>query len=116
MRTLPIIAVDEGREGVRPPGLAVPRPPVLPLLRERAVHALDLAVLPGAVRPRVDMADPQGFEQGLEPAAAVAGAVVGHHALDRGPEAGEEGGAPGHERRARALALVGQQLGVGDPC
>lgn len=56
--TTPIIAVDEGREGVRPPGLAAPRPPVLPFLGERAVHALDLAVLPKAVGPGAEVADP----------------------------------------------------------
>ncbi len=95
--------------------LAVPRPGVLPFLGQRAVHALDLAVLPGAVGPRVDMAGALGFEQRVELSAAVARAVVGHHALDPHAHAPEEAQAPAHERRAGALALVGQQLGVGDP-
>lgn len=115
MRTLPIIVFDEGGQGGSPARLAVPRPGVLPFLGQRAVHALDLAVLPGAVGPRVDMAGALGFEQRVELSAAVARAVVGHHALDPHAHALEEAQAPAHERRAGALALVGQQLGVGDP-
>lgn len=115
MRTLPIIVFDEGGQGGSPARLAVPCPGVLPFLGQRAVHALDLAVLPGAVGPRVDMAGALGFEQRVELSAAVARAVVGHHALDPHAHALEEAQAPAHERRAGALALVGQQLGVGDP-
>lgn len=49
--------LDEGGQGVRPARLAAPRPGVLPLLGQRAVHALDLVVLSGAEGPGVDMAD-----------------------------------------------------------
>lgn len=114
MRALPIVALDEGREGVRPPGLALPCPSVLPLLRDGAVHPLHLAVLPRAVGPRVDVPGAGGGEQLVELAAAVARAVVGHDALDRQAEARVEAQGPPHERRAGALPLVGEQLGVGD--
>lgn len=114
MRTVPIVSLDEGGQGLGPARLALPRPAVLPLLRERPVHPLDLAVLPGAVGARVEVADPLGRQEGVELAAVVPRAVVGHHALDRDPEPREEGEAAGHERRAGALPLVGQELGVGD--
>lgn len=52
-----------------------------------AVHPLDLAVLPGAERPRVDVPDDARGEQLVELPAAVPRAVVGHHALDREPQA-----------------------------
>ena len=115
MRTLPIIVFDEGGQGGSPARFAVPRPGVLPFLGQRAVHALDLAVLPGAAGPRADMAGALGLEQRVELSAAVARAVVGHHALDPHAHALEEAQAPAHERRAGTLALVGRQLGVGDP-
>lgn len=49
VRTAPIVVLDEGEQGLGPGRLAVPRPAVLPLPRERPAHALDLSVLPGAV-------------------------------------------------------------------
>lgn len=61
------------------------------------------------------MAGAFGFEQRVELAAAVARAVVGHHALDPHAHSREKPQAAAHEGRAGALALVGQQLGVGDP-
>lgn len=76
MRTFPIIVFDEGGQGGSPARLAVPRPGVLPFLGQRAVHALDLAVLPEAVGPRADMAGALGFEQRVELSAAVARAVA----------------------------------------
>lgn len=114
MRTFPIIVLDEGWEGVSPPSLASVGAGVLPFLGERAVHALDFAVLPGAVGPRVDTPRALGFEQSVELAAAVARAVVGHHALDPHAHPREKPQAAAHEGRARALPLVGQRLGVGD--
>lgn len=107
--------LDEGRERRRPLGLGRVRAGVLPLLGDRPVHALDLAVLPGAERPRVDVPRAGRLQKLVELAAAVAGPVVRHHALDPHAHALEEAQAPAHERRAGALALVGQQLGVGDP-
>lgn len=115
MRTRPIIVLDESRERRRPLGLGRVRAGVLPLLGDRPVHALDLAVLPGAERPRVDVPRAGRLQKPVELAAAVAGPVVRHHALDPHAHALEEAQAPAHERRAGALALVGQQLGVGDP-
>lgn len=114
MRTVPIVALDEGGQGRGPARLALPGAPVLPLLGEGAVHALDLPVLPGAVGARVLVLDPAPLQQGVELAAPVAGAVVGHHALYADAQAAEEREAARHERRTGALSLVGQQLGVGD--
>ena len=113
MRSLPIVVVDEGLQGVRPGGLALPGPHVLPLTGQRLVHALDLAVLPGAVRPRVLVPDAPGAEELVEEAAVVRGAVVGHDALDRDAHPLEEAEAPAHERHAGLLPLVREQLGVG---
>lgn len=115
MRTVPIVALDEGREGGRPLGLAVPGPGVPPLLGDRPVNPLDLAVLPGAEGPGVDMADALRLEERVELPAAVAGAVVRHHPLDGDAQPGEEAQAAAHECRAGALPLVGERLGVGDP-
>lgn len=53
-------SMNEGREGVRPPGLALPSPSVLPLLRDDTVHPPHLTVLPRAVGPRVDVPSPRG--------------------------------------------------------
>lgn len=114
MRTLPIVALDEGREGGRSLGLAAPGPGVLPLLRDGAVHPLHLAALPRAVGPRVYVPCAGGLQQRVELAAAVARAVAGHHPLDGRAQPGEEAQRAAHERRAGGPALVGQQLRVGD--
>ena len=109
---LPIVAVDEWGEGGRPLPLARVGARVLPLLRERPVHALDLAVLPGAVGPGVPVRDAGRREPLVEQARAVSRPVVGHHALDLDAESAVEvPGAP-HARDAGLLALA-EQLGVG---
>lgn len=115
MRTVPIIVLHVGREGARPPGLAVPRPGVLPFPGERAFHALDLAVLPRAEGSGADTADALRFRQRVELPAAVPRPVVGRDAPDGRAQAGEEAQAAAHEGRAGALAPVGQRLGAGDP-
>lgn len=86
--------LDVGGQGLCPARLALPRPAVLPLLRERPVHPLRLAVLSGSEGPGADVADAPPGEKGVEVAAAVARAVVGHHALDGDAQAREEGEAP----------------------
>ena len=103
------VMMDPGRIGFAPVGAGV-----LPFLGERAVHALDLAVLPGAVGPRVDMACAFGLEQRVELVAAVARAIIGHHALDPHAHSREKPQAAAHEGRTGALPLVGRQLGIGD--
>ena len=109
----PIVAVDEGGEGGGPLPLARVGARVLPLLRERPVHALHLAVLPGAVGPGVPVRDAGRREPLVEQPRAVSRPVVGHHALDLDAEpAAEAPGAP-HERGAGLLALVAEQLGAG---
>lgn len=100
--------------GIGPLGLAPVCAFVLPLPRDRAVHALHLAVLPGVEGPRVDVARPGGIEEDVELPAPVAGSVVGHDALDGHAQAREEAQGAAHERRAGPLSLVGQQLGIGD--
>ena len=83
--------------------------------RERPVHALDLAVLPGAEGPRVLVPYPAGLEQRVELARPIGRSVVGHHAFHGDPEALVERERPLHEGAGRPLPLVGQLLGVGDP-
>ena len=82
--------LHEGREGVGPLRLAAPRPGVLPLLCDGAVQALDLSVLPGAERPRIYVPAAGRLQQLVELAAAVARAVVRHHAFDRESQPREE--------------------------
>lgn len=115
MRTVPIVALDEGCQGLGPGILALPGAGVLPLSRERPVHALDLAVLPGAEGPRVLVPYPAGLEQRVELARPVGRSVVGHHAFHGDTEALVERERPLHEGAGRPLPLVGQLLGVGDP-
>lgn len=115
VRTVPIVALDEGGQGGGPGPLALPGAGVLPLPRERPVHALDLAVLPGAEESRVLVPYASGLEQRVEIARPVGRPVVGHHVLDGDPEALVERDRPPHEGAGRLLPLVGQLLGVGDP-
>lgn len=95
--------------------LALPGAGVLPLPRKRPVHALDLAVLPGAEGPRVLVPYAVGLERRVELARPAGQSVVGHHALHGDPEALVERDRPPHEGAGRLLPLVGQLLGVGDP-
>ena len=76
VRTDPIVALDEGCQGLGPGILALPGAGVLPLPRERPVHALDLAVLPGAEGPRVLVPYPAGLEQRVELARPAGRSVV----------------------------------------
>ena len=115
MRTVPIVALDEGCQGRGPGILALPGAGVLPLSRERPVHALDFAVLPGAEGPCVLVPYPAGLEQRVELARSIGRSVVGHHAFHGDPEALVERERPLHEGAGRPLPLVGQLLGVGDP-
>lgn len=115
VRAVPIVVLDEGVQGRGPGLLALPRPRVLPLLRERPVHPLDLAVLPGAERPRVLVSDSAGVQRLVELAGAVGRPIVGHDPLDRDAEPLEERQRAGHEAAGGPLPLVGQQLGVGGP-
>ena len=105
MRTAPIVALDEGCQGLGPGILALPGAGVLPLSRERPVHALDLAVLPGAEGPRVLVPYPAGLEQRVELARPVGRSVVGHHAFHGDPEALVERERPLHEGAGRPLPL-----------
>ena len=110
VRPVPIAAVHVGPQGLRPGGLALPRPGVLPLLCECPVHAPDPAVLPGAVGPRVLAPDAAGLQGLVEEAAAVAGPVVGHDALDGHPARGGEG----DRRRREGLADPVLDVGRGE--
>lgn len=65
---------------------------VLPPSRDRAVHALDHAVLPRAEGPSADVADPGGPEQLVKLAAEVAHPVVGHGAPDGDAQASKKRG------------------------
>ena len=107
--------LHEGREGVGPLRLAVPRPGVLPLLCDGAVQALDLSVLPGAERPRIYVPAAGRLQQLVELAAAVARAVVPVITRSTASPSPAKKRSAAHERRAGALALVGLQLRVGDP-
>ena len=115
VRSVPIVALDEGGEGGGPLRLAAPRPRVLPFLGKGPVHPLDLAVLPGVEGPGVLVLYPPDPEHRVEVARAVRRAVVGHQALDADPEPLIEPQRPGYEGARGPLPLVGQELGVGHP-
>ena len=110
VRPAPIAVAHAGPQSLRPGGLAPPRPGVPPLPRERPVHALDPAVLPGAERPCVLVPDAAGLQGLVEEAAAVAGPVVGHDALDGHPARGGEG----DRRRREGLADPVLDVGRGE--
>ena len=82
---------------------------------EGPVHALDLAVLPGAERPRVLVLDPAGGEHRVEVDEAVRRAVARHDPLDPDPDSLVERQRSSHEGAGGSLPLVGQELGVGYP-
>ena len=108
VRPAPIAVAHAGPQSLRPGGLAPPRPGVPPLPRERPVHALDPAVLPGAERPCVLVPDAAGLQGLVEEAAAVAGPVVGHDALDGHPARGGEGDRRRREGFADPVLDVGR--------
>lgn len=105
----PIVALQETRRGPRPPRSRRARVPSR--LRQRTVHALYLAVPPGAVGPRVLAPDAHRPQQPVEVVRAVAGPVVRHYApgLDAGGSAEAPGGG------GRALAGTGALDGPPPP-
>lgn len=70
--------------------LTLPGTSVLPLLRERPVHAYELSDLPGAQRPGVLVPCAPALEQRVEVARPARRPVVGHDPLDRDAELIEE--------------------------
>ena len=115
VRTVPIVKLDEGVEGLGPGLLTLLGASVLPLLCERPVHAYEPSVLPGTQGPGVLVPCTPALEQLVEVARPVRRPVVGHDPLDRDAELIEELQRPPHERAGRGLLLVGQQLGVSHP-
>lgn len=89
-------------------------PGALPFLRDGAVQPLHLAVPPQAVGPRVNVPGLGRGERLVKLPAGVARAAVGHHPIDGEAESCIEAQLPAHEGRANPLALVREQLRVGD--
>ena len=107
-----IVVVDEVLVTALAFGFRGVGPGVGPFLQEDAVEAFDFAVSLGPVGPGAFVADPGADEDVAEGPGAVAGAVVGHHPLDRHPVGGEGGDGVGHEGRGGGLGFIGQDLGV----
>ena len=76
---------------------------------------LRLAVGSGRVGPGALVLQAGGAAGGAEGVAAIGRAVVGHHPLDGDAEAGEPSDGPVEESHGTFLALVGQDLAVGEP-
>lgn len=84
-----------------------------PLVEQGAVEAFDLAVGLRAVGPGSLVGDVGGGQHVPPGVGLVAGAVVGQHALDGDPGLGEELLGAGPERGGGVLALIGEDLAVG---
>ena len=109
-----IVAVQPGSEGGCAFGLAAVDADVGPLLEQRAVEALDLAVGlravgPGPLRPHA--AEAAG---GAEQAALVGAAIIGEHGPHLDAELGEPGPRPLQEGGRADGALVREDLAVGE--
>ena len=77
-----VVVLEPGCERVGALVVGLKDAAVSPLGLQRAVEALDFAVLPGAVRPDEDVSDRLAGEEFLERVAAgVVPGVVGHHRL-----------------------------------
>src|SRR5699024_1860738 len=85
-----------------------------PFVEHGAVVAFDFAVGLGPVGAGAFVLDllTEGVFEGV---GAVAGAVVGHHAFDGDPAGFEVGVGSGPEAGGGFFALIGQDLGVGQP-
>ena len=84
-----------------------------PFVEQGAVEAFDLPVGLGSVGPGALVGDPGPGQRVAPGVGLVAGAVVGQHPLDGDPGGLEEGLGAGPEGGGGLLALVGQDLAVG---
>ncbi len=109
VRTSLIVEVDEAAERAEPVAIRAIRSGIGPFVDEGLDEALGLAVGLGSIRSRplvVDAVTGQDVAIGM---AAIAGAVVGQHALDADPDLGEPGGGELDRPRRALAALVGHR-------
>ena len=113
MRAVAIVGVEPGAHGLGAFGRACEGLPVGPFAQARLNEALRLAIGAGRVGSGALVLEPGGNDRLAEVAAAVGGAVVGHHALDGDAEAGKPSQGPLEERHRALFALVGEDFRVG---
>src|SRR5215831_16409548 len=108
-----VVGVQPGVKGGAAFGFGGVGPGVGPFVGQGAVVALDLAVGLGPVGAGALGGDAElGAGGGPEPG-SVAGAVVAEDALDGDPGGGVPGVCAGQERGGGVLALIAQDLGIG---
>ena len=113
MSAVVIVVVQPAGEFGQAVGLAGVGPCVGPLGDQGPVEPLDLAVGLGRVGPGVLVRDAGVLECLVEGFGPVAGAVVGQDPLDGDALAGEPGLGPGPEPGGGVLALIAEDLDVG---
>src|ERR1700679_1715955 len=106
---------EPGVKGLAAVGFAGAGLGVGPLVGQGAVEPLDLAVGLGPVGAGPVVGDAQLSAGGGPVTGAGAGTGVADRPFDRDPGGGEPGVRAGQERGGGFLALVGQDLGVGQP-
>src|SRR5437763_14900753 len=110
-----VVAVEPGREQAAALLIAPIASAVGPLVEQGAVEALHLAVNPGGVGRREQVAGAQLGQGGLEVARGpVVAGVVGHDPLELNAVVGEELGGSEQEGGAGGAPLVGQDLAIGE--
>src|SRR5215468_10150681 len=110
-----VVHVQPGVKGGAAVGFGGVGAGVGPFVGEGAVVALDFAVGLGPVGAGALVGDAQVVAGGGPVSGSVAGAVVAEDALDGDPGGGVPGVRAAQERGGGFLALVGQDLGVGQP-
>ena len=110
-----VVAVQPGAHGLGALGRAREGLQVGSFAQGGLDKPFGLAVGPGRIRPGALVLQ-AGCATGIaEGVADIGRAVVGHHPLDPDAEAGEPGQGPPEEGHRTLLALVGQDLRVGEP-
>src|SRR3954447_5661483 len=115
MGSVSVVGMEPWLHGGGALGGAVERLQVGPFAQAGLDEAFGFAVGPGRVRPSAPVLDAGGRARFPKGSAGIGRAVVGHDPLDGDAEAGEPGKRPLEEGHGALLALVGQDLGVGEP-
>src|ERR1700722_5811057 len=110
-----VVGVQPGVKGGAAFGFGGVGAGVGPFVGEGAVEPFDFAVGLGPVGAGALVGDAQVRAGSGPVAGAVAATVVGEDALDGDPGGGVPGGGAGQERGRGFLALVGEDLGIGEP-
>src|SRR5215471_16734957 len=113
MPTMPIVVVQPARKGSRAMGRAGERRAVGPLAEHGANKPLGLAVRPRRGGPGAAVHEALGLHGGAEDARAIAGSVVGEHAVHADPAPAEPAHRAAQEGGDSGAALIAEDLDIG---